>query len=39
MIDVGEFVRYVNKQGYYKVFAAFHRRWLEYLEEHAPAPV
>ncbi|WP_028589917.1 cryptochrome/photolyase family protein [Paenibacillus massiliensis] len=38
MIDVEEFVRYVNKLGYYKVFAAFHRRWLEYLEEHATAP-
>ncbi|CAM4156903.1 cryptochrome/photolyase family protein [Saccharibacillus endophyticus] len=35
MIDLDRFAEFTGKDGYYKVFAAFHKKWLEYLA-HSP---
>ncbi|MDO3408423.1 deoxyribodipyrimidine photo-lyase [Saccharibacillus sp. CPCC 101409] len=35
MIDPERFAEFTGKDGYYKIFAPFHRKWLEYLA-HAP---
>ncbi|GGN98646.1 cryptochrome/photolyase family protein [Saccharibacillus kuerlensis] len=35
MIDPQTFAEFTGKDGYYKIFAPFHRKWLEYLA-HAP---
>lgn len=35
MIDTERFTEFTGKDGYYKIFAAFHKKWLEYLS-HAP---
>ncbi|WP_172251746.1 cryptochrome/photolyase family protein [Saccharibacillus deserti] len=35
MIDTKRFAEFTGKDGHYKIFAAFHKKWLEYLS-HAP---
>lgn len=35
MIDTERFAEFTGKDGHYKIFAAFHKKWLEYLS-HAP---
>ncbi|WP_458120869.1 cryptochrome/photolyase family protein [Paenibacillus sp. Z6-24] len=38
MIHVEHFAEFTGKDGYYKVFAPFHRKWLDFLGQH-PNPV
>ncbi len=38
MIHVEQFAAFTGKDGYYKVFAPFHRKWLDFLDAH-PNPV
>ena len=34
LIDVEQFSDFTGKDGFYKVFAPFHRKWLDFLDQH-----
>ncbi|MEW4371874.1 cryptochrome/photolyase family protein [Paenibacillus kandeliae] len=38
MLDVEPFADFTGKNGYYKIFAPFHRKWLDFLDQQ-PHPV